>query len=112
MFHGSLHVSSKMLPVVLVLVNDMDNPVKIKKGQILGQVRSVVLPSDKPSITDSIFTASPSRKQHHTSNVDTIAVGPDKILNREEKLAFQNVNTQYNSVFNPQFGTYNEKSGK
>ena len=97
---------------LLTLVNDMDNPIKIKKGQIIGQVRSVVLPSDKPS-ADSIFTVSPGRMQHYNSNVDIIvAVDQGNIFNREEKLAFQNVDVQYNSVFNPQFGTYNEKSGK
>ena len=96
---------------LLSLGNDMDNPIKIKKGQIIGQVRSVVLPSDKPS-ADSIFTVSPGRMQHYNSKVDIIAVDPGNILNREEKLAFQNVNVQYNSVFNPQFGTYNERSGK
>ena len=89
----------------------MDNPIKVKKGQIIGQVSSVVLPSDKPS-TDSIFTVSPDCTQNYNSNVHIITVDPGNILNREEKLAFQNVNAQYNSVFNPQFGTYNEKPGK
>ena len=95
----------------LSLVNDMDNPIKVKKAQIIGQVRSVVLPSDKPS-TDSIFIVSPDRTQNYNSNVHIITVDPGNILNREEKLASQNVNAQYNSVLNPQFGTYNEKSGK
>ena len=64
---------------LLSLVNDMDNPIKIKKGQIIGHVRSVVLPSDKPS-ADSIFTVSPGRMQHYNSNVDIIAVDPGNIL--------------------------------
>ena len=43
--------------------------------------------------------------------MDLIQIDPDAILTVDQQMYLQNVTTRYSSIFTPDFGTYNGKSG-
>ena len=100
---------------VISLVNSKDVPIKVRKGQIIGQVRSVISPEETVTSSHVKDTAiiSKTESNNKLKFTDLIIIDPTKtILSQEERRSFVFINEKYNSVFNPNFGTYNNKSGK
>ena len=100
---------------IISLVNSKDVPIKVRKGQIIGQVRSVISPEETVTSSHIKDTAiiSKTESNNKLKFTDLIIIDPTKtILSQEERRSFVFINEKYNSVFNPNFGTYNNKSGK
>ena len=100
---------------IISLVNSKDVPIKVRKGQIIGQVRSVISPEETVTSSHVKDTAiiSKTESNNKLKFTDLIIIVPTKtILSQEERRSFVFINEKYNSVFNPNFGIYNNKSGK
>ena len=95
----------------LDLMNSSNEPIKVKRNQVIAQVRSVV--SESELKVQPIETKRPNVKENDNSDFTReIILDPDGMMTKEEKLNFKELHSKYNSVFNPCFGTYNDKSGK
>ena len=90
------------------ITNSSDFPVKIKKHQVIGHVRSVVLPTESHSSTNPTLKFDSSEHLDHTTKIRT---NPDNILSDQETKSFRLINSKYKSVFNSVNGVYNGKSG-
>ena len=94
---------------VLSIVNHLDVPLKIKKNQVIAQVRSVKEENDvvvRPRVPKTVLACA---EIDYTKNV---VIDPDSTLTPEKRIQFQKINESYKSVFDPNHGTYNDKSGK
>ena len=99
--------------------NNSTSPIQIKKNQHIGNIRCIETVDVVPNTTDSTKAAdvysytSVSRpavasKSTYSQNV---TVDPDNQLNEKERSDFHKVNERYDSVFNPDYGGYNDASG-
>ena len=96
------------------LVNELDVPIKVRKGQIVGQIRSVVSPVE-PVLREIGLPENDSRctKSVNSNFTDPITIDPSgTILSTNERTQFKKVVEEFSSVFNPKYSTYNHKSGK
>ena len=92
---------------LVTISNGSDNPVKLKRHQVIGQIRSVVMPTEH-SAKDMAVT---DRHFDNTGLMTHITINPDHILTTKEARSFEIINTRYKSVFTSLHGTYNGKSG-
>ena len=90
----------------------MDKPIKIKRNQLVAQLRSVIMANEQPVTPRGITTPPQNTKRNEPEFTKYIVIDPDDMLTQEEKFKFKKVNTKYVAVFNPNHGTYNDKSGK
>ena len=96
----------------ITIENELDTPVTIKKGQLVGQVRSVSNPNlDVASMMSSIPNVSSTEAPKTTSFTKSITIDPDGMLSPDDVTAFRQINEKFDDVFNPEFGAYNGKSG-
>ena len=96
----------------LQLKNNSDFPLNIKRGQIVGQVRSVYEEgSDVNScqtMTTPVMQIEPTTEQE----VRKVLIDPQScILSSKEIKDFRGINNKHSKVFGPKRGTYNSKSG-
>ena len=96
------------------LVNDTAEPIYIPKNDHICQIRATHI-VDSKNIT---ITSSNISKNVHSPVVDSqpyskhVIVDPNGQLGAEWKKRFVEVNEQYDSVFEPTIGRYNDKSGR
>ena len=88
------------------------DPLHIAKSQQIAQIRRVITPSSgclpcvpvKPTLIKD-DTPLPCNFS------DRVAVDPDGQLSVKDRQSFQNINIQFDSVFSPKLGLYNDNSG-
>ena len=95
------------------IVNDTAFPVKLKRGQVIAQVRSVSndnIPhgSSSTGVPQHELSLSKSFKGNY---LDAIVIDPQTKLSAEQHKHFSDIHNRFKSVFDPRFGTYNDKSG-
>ena len=93
--------------------NSSNKSVKFKKNQVIGQIRSVVMPPHVP-LNNTIKTAAviKSRPSLTKDYLQQIKFGPDEILSKDDKSLFHDINKKYSSVISPNYRAYNNKSGE
>ena len=93
------------------LQNDTNEPVLVSKAQHLATIRKVTTPS--PALMKSSNNSSPSTKTKSSIPFSsTISTDPDNLLTTDAKDRFLSLNQSFDNVFNPQFGAYNDQSGR
>ncbi len=105
-------VITRVIDGTVRIPNLGNEPIKLAKSQHIAQMRRVTCPettliSDSRSIDTSHAIILPSTTEFSTA----ISVDPDHILSEDERRAFVDVNSQFDNVFSPNFGVYNDKSG-
>ena len=100
----------------LQLSNESNHAVSMKKGQIVGQIRSICEETNTSSIEiREEHSGTPEvRKELKSSDelIREIVIDPQNcILNEEDINKFKQVNKRYSKAFGPKRGTYNGKSG-
>ena len=96
---------------VLSTVNDTEYPISIKRGQIIAQVRSLCKANPHTQFVEEPFKNLKPDATQKTDFHKPISIDPQKQLSSKQHQSFNNINTQYSSVFNPNFGSYNDASG-
>ena len=92
----------------LVIPNLSNNAIKFKRNQVIGQIRSVIIPDEAPTLNTTNVSVKTTQVKNY---IDLIQIDPDAILTVDQKMYLQNVTMGYSSIFTPNFGTYNGKSG-
>ena len=95
----------------LQLQNESDFSINIKRGQIIGQLRSV----NEDGITMNNCDISPPVKQIELKSepeINKISIDPQSIISKGEREEFKAMNKKYSKVFGPNRGSYNSKSGE
>ena len=101
------------------------DPIQISRIQHIAQIRRVIVPSihnlsdvvhiNSPSLksgTKRSISSDPLRTDSPTNHRAEISIDPDNMLNREERKEFSDINKRFDSVFSPNFGAYNDRSGR
>ena len=94
----------------VTIFNHLDKPIKLKRNQVIAQVRSVIDPSQL-----SILETTEKSEKHdipQCAYTKSIAVDPDNVLTDAARTTFNEINKDFSTVFSPQIGTYNDTSGK
>ena len=92
----------------VVMQNVLDYPVKLRKNQVIAQIRSVVEP---PSKNPPMVERTNRKSNKAIDFTSEIRVDLDNILSEKDRNEFQKMHSAFNTVFNPDIGTYNDKSG-
>ena len=99
----------------LDLVNNSEFAIRIRKGQIVGQIRSVCEEQTFNHTEVDICEASTKplkQMEKPTEIVSNVSIDPqDCFLTSEEVREFREINVKYNKAFGPKRGLYNSKSG-
>ena len=96
---------------VLSIENDTEYPISIKGGQIIAQLRSLCKGNPHTQFVEEPFKNLKPDATQKTDFHKPISIDPPKQLSSKQHQSFNNINTQYSSVFNPNFGSYNDASG-
>ena len=83
---------------------------KISKSQHIAQVRSVFIPSQSAKTDSTVCKKGfldPGCKFS-----DKVAVDPDGQLSVQQRNSFKDILNEFDNVFTPNFGVYNDKSGR
>ena len=90
--------------------NDTDQPIALGKHSHFGQIHAM-LPS-LPCTDEQIPSVKFTKKQHGSSpNSNAISVNPDSVLPEDVETQFQALNSEFDTVFEPNFEGYNGASG-
>ena len=99
----------------LQLTNDTDHTISIKRGQVIGQVRSVceeVMEINNCEIVSTPLEVNTSKPTSELE-INKVLIDPQNcILTKEEVNEFRENNSKHSRVFGPKRGSYNAKSGK
>ena len=95
------------------IVNETAFPVKLKRGQVIAQVRSVSN-DNIPHVSSS--TGVPQHelslsKSFQGNYLDAIVIDPQNKLSAQQHKHFSDTHNRFKSVFDPKFETCNDKSG-
>ena len=96
------------------LINSTANPITIRKHQHVAKVTPIKVCNDQPNPYQqepSAPTAAhpqPPTKGHSGS----IIIDPDECLTSLERRSFSNLHSEFDDVFNPVIGSYNDASGR
>ena len=95
------------------IVNDTAFPIKLKRGQVIAEVR-LVSNDNVPHVSSS--TGVPQHelslsKSFQGNYLDAIVTDPQNKFSAEQHKHFSDIHNRFKSVFDPKFGTYNDKSG-
>ena len=101
---------SRVIDGTLRIPNLTDKPIRIQKSQHVAQIRPAIDPEEtlKPSMFQEPIL--PSKTPCEADFTKSIATDPDGILTAKTRSNFANINERYQSIFNPNFGVYNDKS--
>ena len=117
---------------VIRLKNDTDSPVTINKNSHLGMISTTFVPEPEQSTNTEQTTDNPkssSKVDNNTSpniinasirpvqlhglfHSDSVIINPDKILSKEDSDAFKSLVREYDTVFDPEYSTYNHAFGR
>jgi len=101
---------SRVIYGTLRIPNLNNEPVQIPKSQHVAQIRPVIVPVE--SLNPSNFREHPSTNNHCPTDFSSaISIDPDGILSSKSRSNFREMSERFTSVFNPDFGVYNDKSG-
>lgn len=94
------------------LVNSTDNPIMLKNGEQLCQVRHAFT----PSVTTTSPTSMPSSTIHNTHSSSKpfsrgVTIDPDACLDSAVHVKFRALHAEFDDVFNPSISKYNGASG-
>ena len=93
--------------------NCSEQPIFLARNQHFGQINRVICSSSLPSASISSVTSNDVKKNLTISPPysDVISIDPENQLSRQQQDDFKNVCRKYDSVFNPNYKEYNDKSG-
>ena len=95
------------------IVNDSEKPIKLRKHQVIAQIRSVISEDERQVISNEVSI--PSLRNVSRGKCDDnsgrVIIDPENLLSSTDKSKFRSVNNMYSSVFSENLGTYNDKSG-
>ena len=103
---------SRVIHNTVRIPNTTDEPIKLLKSQHIAQVREVttINSSDRvPVVSSPNPKITPMVKNHLFSSL--ITVDPDNQLSSDERKTFDALHKNYDTVFDPTFGIYNDFSG-
>jgi hypothetical protein len=97
----------------LRVLNDANEPIFLKKHDHVCQVRAISPSDDQSTSVPSSHqrTSLPSAPQIKPYS-ESVSLDPDSMLTHSMRRQFQDVNRQYDEVFNPSIAKYNGASGK
>ena len=94
--------------------NNSDSPIYLAKNQHFGQINRVISVEQCLTINlnkcDNVHTNSKNLKPAIPFS-DAVVIDPGDQLTSLEKAKFQAINKKFDSVFNPSYSGYNDKSG-
>ena len=100
---------SRVINSVVRIPNMTNEPIQISKLQHLAHIHPIIVPEETPIQQDnSIQTPS---TQPQPASIETISVDPDALLTTQQRQQFCDINARYQSVYQPNFGAYNDRSG-
>ena len=94
------------------LQNYTDEPVLVSKAQHLATLQKVTTPLPEPTNRNFDNSSPPIQTKSSIPFSSTIPTDPDNLLSAESKERFLSLNKSFDNVFNPQFGVYNNRSGR
>ena len=103
---------SRVIHNTVRIPNTTDEPIKLLKSQHIAQVCKVttINSSDRVPVVSSLNPKiTPMVKNHLFSSL--ITVDPDNQLSSDERKTFDALHKNYDTVFDPTFGIYNDFSG-
>ena len=102
---------SKVIDGTLRIPNLTDEPIRIPRSQHVAQIRPAI--NSEVTLNPTMFREPtiPSTTPCETDFTKSIAIDPNGILSAKTRSNFKNINERYQSIFNPNFGVYNDKSG-
>ena len=107
------HSISRIIDNTLRIPNDTLEPVHVKKSQHIATIRKVTSPSPAPSSpTHPPEKPKTPAKTPSIPYSSAVTLDPNNILTKEERDRFINLNKTFDNVFNPEFGVYNDRSGR
>ena len=107
---------SRVIDGTVRIQNPTNDVIPLSALQHFAQIRRVIIPSNDPIIPIQTVNSKPTVLPLHTNEIptnfsDPVAVDPDCQLSSSDKQRFRDLNQQFDSVFNPDFGAYNDYSG-
>ena len=102
---------SRVIDGTLRIPNLTSEPIQISKSQHVAQIRPIIDPDE--TLNPSMFRepVTPSKTPCEANFTNSIAIDPDSILTAKTRSDFKDINERYHSIFDPNFGVYNDKSG-
>ena len=101
---------SRVIEGTLRIPNLKDEPVQIQKAQHIPQIRPIIIPEEPTNQTPSCEP--PSIPKNYPADFSTaISLDPDGMLSSESRNNFRDISKRFQSIVNPNFGVYNDKSG-
>ncbi len=97
----------------LQLSNESNHAISVKKGQIVGQIRSICDEANVRSIEiNRDETKIPEVTKYSSDEISKVSIDPQNcVLTEDEINKFKEVNKEHCKAFGPKRGTYNAKSG-
>lgn len=102
---------SRVIGGTLRIPNETNEPVHVSKSQHLATIRRVTTPSME-HLKANQLRKPPEQSSTKIPFSSTINIDPDNTLTSEEKGRFLKLHETFDNVFNPQFGVYNDRSGR
>ena len=100
---------SRVINGVVRIPNMTDEPIQIAKSQHLAHIHPVIVPDETSIQPDNNLPTPPTQTQ--AAFIETISVDPDGLLSAQQRQQFRDINARYRSVYQPNFGAYNDRSG-
>ena len=104
---------SRVINGTVRIPNETNSPVYVSKSQHIATIRRVTTPPPVTSATNVTTSVKVSTKK--TTSIpfsSTISIDPDNQLTPTEKELFLKLHKDNDNVFNPNFGVYNDRSGR
>lgn len=102
---------SRVINNVIRIPNDTLEPIKLSKAQHVAQIREISTQDECVTTTPSSSLPLPRTILKEGSFSTLVTLDPDNQLSSDEKSRFQSLHQDYDSVFDPNFGVYNDYSG-
>ena len=101
---------SRVIEGTLGIPNLKDEPVQIQKAQHIAQIRPIIIPKEPANQAPSCEP--PSIPKNYPADFSAaISLDPDGMLSSESRNNFRDISKRFQSIVNPNFGVYNDKSG-
>ena len=108
---------SRVINGTVRIPNETNSPVYVSKSQHIATIRRVTTPTPPTPFHQSEVISPASKpitdcKPKSIPFSSNISVDPDGQLTPSEKEQFLQLHKDYDNIFNPQFGVYNDNSGR
>ena len=107
---------SRVIDGSIRIPNNSGEAISISKSQHFAMIRRVITPSNLPALPQQhhpIPSKQPASSRPTLTSLysDAVSLDPDNQLDTKQRQSFRNLHRTYDSVFNPEFGAYNDHSG-